>query len=94
MKTTLDVPDQVLRKAKAAAAVRNETLSDFVTAAIEARLVDTSTHDRFGWKSLFGLARPSDVAAVDRIVSRDLEPVDRAWSAGVPPAPAGRLGRP
>lgn len=74
MKTTLDVPDHVLRKAKATAAVRGETLRDFVTAAIEARLrCDKSTHGHLGWKSLFGLARPSDVAAVDRIVSRDLE---------------------
>lgn len=79
MKTTLDVPDEVLRNAKATAAVRGESLRDFVTAAIEARLrSDTSGHGRSGWRSLYGLARSAEVRAVDRIVSGDLETVDLA----------------
>jgi hypothetical protein len=79
VKTTLDLPDSVLRNAKATAAVRGQSLRDFVTAALEARLrSETSTPGRSGWRALFGLARQSDVDAVDRIISRDLETVDLA----------------
>lgn len=79
MKTTLDLPDEVLRRAKATAAVRGETLRGFVTAALTARLrAETYAAGRFGWRSVFGLARPVEVAGVDRIVSRDLENIDPA----------------
>lgn len=79
MKTTLDLPDEVLRSAKATAAVRGETLRAFVTAALTARLrAETHPPGRSGWRSAFGLARRVEVAAVDRIVSRDLESIDPA----------------
>ncbi len=38
MKTTLDIPDKVFRKAKAAAALRGQSLRDLVTEAIEKHL--------------------------------------------------------
>jgi len=77
VKTTLDVPNDILRSAKAAAALRGETLGVYVTAAIEARLrADKSIDDRSGWRRVFGRARRADVAAVDRIISRDLEKID------------------
>jgi hypothetical protein len=77
LKTTLDIPDDILRNAKAAAAVRGETLRDYVIAAIESQIVlYESSQSRSGWKSVFSLARPSDVAAIDRVVSRDLERID------------------
>jgi hypothetical protein len=79
LKTTLDLPDGVLRHAKATAAIRGESLRDFVTAALEAQLrSDPSTHGSSGWRALFGLARRADVAAVDRIISRDLETIELA----------------
>jgi hypothetical protein len=78
LKTTLDLPDEVLRNAKATAAVRGESLRDFVASALEARLRSDSSARRSGWRSLFGLARAAEVRAVDRIISRDLETVDLA----------------
>ena len=78
MKTTLDLPDDVLRSAKATAAIRGESLRDFVASALEARLRSESSLPRSGWRSVFGLARPAEVAAVDRIISRDLETVELA----------------
>lgn len=79
MKTTLELPDEILRDAKATAAARGETLRDFVAPALKTRLrFDSSAQRRSGWRSLFGLARSAEVAAVDRIASRDLEAVDPA----------------
>ena len=78
MKTTLDLPDAVLRNAKATAAVRGESLRDYVASAIESRLRYDSSARRSGWRIVFGLARTAEVGAVDRIISRDLETVDLA----------------
>lgn len=41
MKTTIDMPDDLFRQAKAAAAIRGQTLKQLVTVAIEREL---STH--------------------------------------------------
>lgn len=78
MKTTLDLPNDVLRNAKATAAMRGESLRDFVASALEARLRCDSSARRSGWRGVFGLARADEVRAVDRIISRDLESVDLA----------------
>ncbi len=78
MKTTLDLPDDVLRNAKATAAVRGESLRDFVASALEARLRSEPSARRSGWRSVFGLARATEVGAVDRTIFRDLETIDLA----------------
>ncbi|HEY3257601.1 MAG TPA: hypothetical protein VGJ64_01995 [Gemmatimonadaceae bacterium] len=67
-----------MRNAKATAAVRGESLRDFVASALEARLRSESSTRRSGWRSAFGLARAAEVGTVDRIISRDLETVDLA----------------
>ncbi len=38
VKTTLEIPDSVLRRAKAVAARRGQTMQAFVTSAVEAKL--------------------------------------------------------
>lgn len=76
MKTTLDIPDELFREAKATAAHRGETLKEFVNAALQARLAQTRPKSRrSGWRSVFGLADPKQVARVNKIVARDLEKV-------------------
>jgi hypothetical protein len=78
VKTTLDLPDDLLRNSKATAAVRGESLRDFVASALEARLRTDTSARRSGWRGVFGLARAAEVRGVDRIVFRDLETVDLA----------------
>lgn len=68
----------MLRNAKATAAVRGETLRDFVASALEARLRSDSSALRAGWRSVFGLAHAAEIRAIERIISRDLETVDLA----------------
>jgi len=43
MKTTLDIPDEVFRQAKARAALRGVSLRQFVTEALEEKMVAPST---------------------------------------------------
>jgi len=77
VKTTLEIPDELFREAKATAARRGESLKDFVNAALEARLeVSQPKPDRSGWRSVFGLVTAKHLAGVDKIVARDLETVD------------------
>jgi hypothetical protein len=78
VKTVLDLPDEILKSARESAAIRGETLGDYVAAAVQARLRDESTRESTegGWQGVFGAARHADVAAIDEIVSRDLERVE------------------
>lgn len=82
MKTTLEIPDEVFRKSKAAAAMRGESLKDFVTESLRGRLAETSSNEPAvsGWRRVFGQAKPDEVAEVDEIVAEEFETVDpEAW---------------
>ena len=78
MKTTIEIPDELFKRAKTTAAIRGESPKELIRAALEARLaaVSPSHSDRSGWRSVFGLAEPKSVEAVDRIVAAELERVD------------------
>ena len=82
VKTTLVIPDDLFRQAKATAALRGESLKDFVTTALRAH-VETQAAEaprERGWRSVFGGARPEEVEEIDRIVAEEFERVDPdAW---------------
>ena len=73
MKTTLDLPDDLFRKTKATAALRGESLRDFVVSAIRAHLSDKS---KAGWRAVFGKASKKAVADVDAILAAEFSRVD------------------
>ena len=82
MKTTIEIPDDLLRQTKATAALAGETLKQFVTTAIQDRLDrDGGVRQRSrGWRSVFGLASREETDGVDAIVEAELEQVDpRDW---------------
>ena len=79
MKTTLELPDKLFREAKATAALRGESLKEFVTAAIQGHLTDKNavpTARPEGWRKVFGRARAEEVAEIDAIVAGEFEQVD------------------
>lgn len=78
MKTTLEIPDDLFRRTKAVAALRGETLKEFITEALEAHLEesDSGSSSLRGWRSVFGHARPEEVEAVDAIIAEELEGID------------------
>ncbi len=80
MKTTLEIPDDLFRQTKATAAIRGESLKDFVAEALKAHLERRSlaTPSQPGWRNVFGKASREAVEAVDAIVARDLETIDPA----------------
>lgn len=83
MKTTIDIPDDLFRQSKATAAMRGETLRDFVTAALRDRLERQPSQiaPPTGWRSVFGRARAEEVAPVDQRIEEALERVDpREWT--------------
>jgi hypothetical protein len=78
MKTTIELPDQLLRDAKAAAAREGRSLKELLMQALRDRL-DRSAKTRPGaedWRAVFGGATASQVKAVDAVVGRDLERID------------------
>jgi hypothetical protein len=78
MKTTLELPEDLFRQAKATAALRGESLKEFVTAALRVHLEEHlgAEAPMRGWRRVFGRAQAQDVNEVDRIISEELENVD------------------
>ena len=78
MKTTLEIPDDLYRQTKATAALRGESLKDFVTEALKIHLERQApgASAQRGWRSVFGKARREDVEAVDAITAAEFESID------------------
>lgn len=60
MKTTLEIPDLLFRKAKSTAAERGQTLKQLVTEALQEKLAvntDKTRHGEPGWMEGFGKLR-------------------------------------
>ncbi len=60
MKTTLEIPDSLFRKAKSTAAQRGQTLKEFVGEALQEKLAANASRDRVGepaWMQGFGKLR-------------------------------------
>lgn len=89
MKTTLELPDDLFRQTKALAALRGESLKDFVTAAIRAHLQQLQGHAarrpvHRGWRGMSGSAEAGEVEHGD-------QPDDP--TTGVPDLPIRRVSR-
>jgi len=78
MRTTIDMPDELLRRTKATAALAGETIKEFVTTAVRERLERqaSGSAQSVGWRAAFGLARVEETEHVDRIIRADLEEVN------------------
>lgn len=78
MKTTLEIPDDLFRQAKATASLRGESLKDFVTEALQSHLERQTpgSSKRQGWRSVFGQARREQVEPVDAVIAEEFEHVD------------------
>ena len=80
MKTTLEIPDPIFRQSKALAALRGQSLKEFVTSALVAHL-EREGEATEGWRKVFGKARREDIAEVDRVISEEFGRIDpEGWS--------------
>lgn len=78
MKTTVDLPDELLREAKAAAAREGTTLRQVLTSALRERLrgAEKVPRGQEAWRRSFGTVDPADLEEVDRIIEEEFEKID------------------
>lgn len=70
MKTTLELPDSLFRRAKSSAARKGQTMTAFVTSAVEAKLAgDETAATEKPWMQFKGLLR-NDRKEASRILRR------------------------
>ena len=85
MKTTIEIPDPVFRRAKAKAAERGQALRAFVAEALQEKLSRGNVRpgaDPPRWMTGFGQLRPlrRETARIQRVIDREfgvVEPEDR-----------------
>jgi hypothetical protein len=78
MKTTLEIPDAIFRRAKSAAAERGIPLREFVTEAVKDKLADTRKHSDKPWMAAFGRLRHmrKESAKINRLIEEEFEQVE------------------
>lgn len=75
MKTTFDIPDELVQRAEEAASIRGKSLDELVTEALRAR-VDTESArsgETVGWRRVYGCARPEEVEPIDVAINLAFE---------------------
>jgi plasmid stability protein len=77
VKTTLELPTELLRRAKARAAEQGRSMKSLITEALENTLRAGHAPIR-GWRAVFGRAKPGATRDVDRRISklRHVDPKD------------------
>ena len=78
MKTTLEIPDAIFRKAKSVAAQRGIALRVLVTEAVEEKLAAASQQDEKPWIRLSGGLKHlrKETARINGIMKREFEQIE------------------
>jgi hypothetical protein len=78
MKTTLEIPDTVFRRAKSAAAERGVPLREFVTEAVKDKLAARSRVGEKPWTKLMGKLKHlhKETLRINRLIEEDSEKID------------------
>lgn len=78
MKTTLEIPDAVFRRAKAAAAERGIPLREFVTEALKDKLAGSRRDRDKPWMTGVGGLRHQhrETARISRIIEEEFEQIE------------------
>jgi hypothetical protein len=77
MKTTLEIPDPVFRKAKAQAAQRGIPLRQFVTEAVQEKLAVGKSDDKPWMKTIGGLRHLHDEnVRIQKLIDEEFETID------------------
>ena len=78
MKTTLEIPDAIFRRAKSAAANRGIPFREFVTEAVREKLVSGAKATETPWMAAFGKLRHlrKETARINRAIEEEFERVE------------------
>jgi len=81
MKTTIEIPDLLFRRAKSRAAERGQTLREFVTDALRQKLAEHSGNSRLAepkWMNGFGKLRRlrKETARIQNAIDSEFETIE------------------
>jgi hypothetical protein len=78
MKTTLEIPDTIFRRAKSAAAERGIPLREFVTQAVKDKLASSAKMTDRPWMAAFGKLRHlrKETARINRVIEEEFEQIE------------------
>jgi hypothetical protein len=78
MKTTLEIPDPIFRRAKSAAAEHGISFREFVTEAVRDKLAEGHRTARKPWMAAFGKLRRlrKETARINGIIEQEFEQVE------------------
>jgi hypothetical protein len=78
VKTTLEIPDPIFRRAKSVAAQRGVALRVFVTEAVEEKLATTSDKEQRPWVRLAGGLKHlhKETSRINEIMKREFEQIE------------------
>ena len=78
MKTTLEIPDTIFRRAKSLAAERGMSLREFVTEAVKDKLALKSSAREKSWVKHMGKLKHlrKETERINRLIEEDSEKVD------------------
>ena len=78
MKTTLEIPDLIFRRAKSAAAARGVPLREFVTQAVKDKLAASSKPPERPWVKHMGKLKHlhAETERVNRLIEEHSEKID------------------
>ena len=78
MKTTLEIPDPIFRRAKSAAASRGVPLREFVTQAVKEKLAADATPPERPWVKHMGRLRHlhQETERINRLIEADSEKIE------------------
>lgn len=78
MKTTLEIPDPIFRRAKSAAAEQGIALREFVTEAVKDKLAANAKSPGKPWLKLMGKLKHlhKETERINRLIDEDSEKID------------------
>jgi hypothetical protein len=78
VKTTFEIPDDLFNRTRATAAIRGQSLNEFVTEALQEHLERQtgSGSPQRGWRSVFGQARREEVESIGAVIAEEFERVN------------------
>jgi hypothetical protein len=79
MKTTLEIPDTIFRRAKSVAAARGVPLREFVTEAVKEKLAANVKGGSKPWVKHMGKLKRlrKETARINRLIESDSEKIDQ-----------------
>jgi hypothetical protein len=78
LKTTLEIPDLLYRRLKAAAANQGKSVKDMVNEAITEKLRQPDASTEPGWKKGFGQLRHlrDDIRQIEKVIADEFSQID------------------